>query len=54
MDTNISLQEYLSTKKLRMDTKSQYKVGRNKLKRKRIDFEYLLFEIAFRTITIYN
>ncbi len=30
MDTNILLQEYLTTKKLRMDTKSQYKVRRNK------------------------
>jgi hypothetical protein len=30
MDTNISLQEYLATKKLRMDVKSQYKVRRNR------------------------
>ena len=30
MDTNVSLQEYITTKKLRMDTKSQYKVkGKN-------------------------
>ena len=28
MDTNMSLQEYLTTKRLRMDTKSQYKVRR--------------------------
>ena len=26
MDTNVSLQEYMTTKKLRMDTKTQYKV----------------------------
>jgi hypothetical protein len=26
IDTNVSLQEYLQTKKLRMDPKSQYKV----------------------------
>ena len=26
MDTNVSLQEYLTTRKLRMDIKSQYKV----------------------------
>ncbi len=30
MDANISLHEYLTTKKLRMDAKSQYKVRRNK------------------------
>jgi hypothetical protein len=30
VNTNISLQEYLTTKKLPMDTKSQYKVSRNK------------------------
>jgi hypothetical protein len=53
MDTNILLQEYLTTKKLRMDTKSQYKVRRNK---ERIYFDtfFKLFSIAFRTITIYN
>jgi hypothetical protein len=53
MDTNILLQEYLTTKKLRVDTKSQYKVRRNK---ERIYFNTFskLFSIAFRTITIYN
>ena len=30
MDTNISLQEYLTTRKLRLDPKSQYKVKRIK------------------------
>ena len=27
MDTNMSLHDYLNTKRLRMDAKSQYKVG---------------------------
>ena len=26
LDTNVTLQEYMMTKKLRMDTKTQYKV----------------------------
>lgn len=37
MDTSVSLQEYMMTKKLRMDPKTQYKVRRNREKR-RINF----------------
>ena len=44
MDTNISLQEYLTTKKLRMDIKNQYKVKKmNKSKKKKNTYLYFYY-----------
>lgn len=50
VDTSISLQEFLSTKKLRVDSKSQYKV-RGDARVSRFNL-HLSFELASGTITI--
>jgi hypothetical protein len=44
MDTSISLQEYMITKKLYMDAKNQYKVTRNREKEKK---EFIFFLNSF-------